>query len=187
MKVRTNLNRRQLLYQFYHEILHNVICYSEDALMTKPKAEYREQWYEEQEKLEIIQEIIEEENENNFHLNTSIYRLANGIEDRKNLELACLQDRENGISCYLILMGNDDFRNSKFELVFNIHRRDKFYDEYENVYSRNINEEALKSRKTLETEMQKGLDMFKNFIEIDKKGNRFYSKFYENEETEEFE
>lgn len=56
-----NLNRYELLEELYNETSHNLYCYSEDALMTKPKIQYEEQWKKQLEKLELIQEMINEE------------------------------------------------------------------------------------------------------------------------------
>ena len=47
--------------------------------------------------------------------------------------------------------------------------------------------EKFSNRETLKDEMKKELDIFGKFIELDKKTDRFYSKYYEDMETEEFE
>ena len=182
------MNRHELLKELYGETTHNLYCYSEDHLMTKAKVGCEEQWHREKEKLGIIQELIDEEKAQCFHLYTSMYNLSNDREERVNHELAYLEDRENGMSCCLNLVERGDIEHiPEFELVFNLHKKDDFDNEFECVYSRDIKKEAFKSRDTLKEEMKQGLEYFKEFISIDKSKNRFFERYYENEETEEFE
>ena len=62
-KKEKNLNRLELLEEFYKQIEHNKYCYSKDSLMEIPKEEFKEEWNTENEKLKILQEMIEEEKE----------------------------------------------------------------------------------------------------------------------------
>jgi hypothetical protein len=181
------LNRQELLQEFYDDISHNLYCYSADSLMTQSKSGYEMEWNKELEKLELIKELINEEKNNKFHLYTSIFNLKNNREERCHIDLAYLEDREKGISCYLTADGIGKDEKPEYMLVLSLHKKDSFDDEIENIYTRDISENAFKDRETLKNEMQYALDIFEKFIETDKKTNRFYSKFYEEEETEEFE
>lgn len=179
------MNRYELLKELYDETSHNLYCYSEDALMTKPKMEYEKQWKEQLEKLELIQEMINEETNNNFHVYTSMYNLRNETDIKYHSDLVCLENRDKGISCYLTA----DEENGKVDyyLVLSLHKKDEFEDEYENIYTRDIQKDSFTDRETLKNEMQYALDVFEKFIEEDKKSNKFYNKYYEDEEIEEFE
>ena len=55
------MTRMQLFKEMYEMVCHNLVCYSQDFLMSKPKAGYTKQWKEENEKVKLLQEIISEE------------------------------------------------------------------------------------------------------------------------------
>lgn len=186
-RMKKSLNKIEYLEELKQQVAHNLFCYSEDALMSKPKKQYIEEWNKELERLEIINEIIEEERNNNFHLYTSMYNLRNNRDERGNRDLAYLENREKGISCYLSIDGFDEKGDPEYMLVLSLHQIDAFDDEYENIYTRDISSNAFENKEKLKEEMQYALDVFEKFIQLDKTTNRFYSKYYENEETEEFE
>lgn len=181
------MNRREYLNQLRIQTIHNLHCYSEDWSMSKPKKEYVEEWNEQNEILEIIEEMAIEEQNNKFHLYTNMYNLRNNREERAHIDLAYLENREKGISCYLSIDGFDENNNPEFMLVLTLHKTDAFDDEYENIYTRDISSSAFENKEKLKEEMQYALDVFEKFIEMDKTTNRFYSKYYEDEETEELE
>jgi tRNA A22 N-methylase len=56
------MTRLEFLEQLKEEVCQNILCYSANYLMTKPKDNYREEWLEENEKLKNIEEMIKEEN-----------------------------------------------------------------------------------------------------------------------------
>lgn len=182
-----SLDRLELLQEMYNMATHNLLCYSKNCLMTKPNPNFEKEWNREQEKLETINEMIEEERNNNFHVYSSLYNLRNNIEERLHMDLAYLENRDKQISCYLTIDEFDEKNNPNYILVFSLHKKDAFDDEYENIYTRYISKDAFADRETLRKEMQYALDIFEGFIEVDKKFNRVYSKFYEDEETEELE
>ena len=55
------MTRMQLFKEMYEMVCHNLLCYSQDYLMSKPKTEYIKQWKTENEKVKLLQEIISEE------------------------------------------------------------------------------------------------------------------------------
>lgn len=55
------MNRLELLQEIYEQVEHNKYCYSKDNLMNFPKDEYIRQWNQENEKLKILEEMIDEE------------------------------------------------------------------------------------------------------------------------------
>lgn len=55
------MNRLQLLKEIYEQECHNLLCYSADYLMSEPKAGYDEEWKKEQEKVNLLNEMIAEE------------------------------------------------------------------------------------------------------------------------------
>ena len=42
---------------------HNLLCYSSDYLMNIPKKQYVKEWKETQEKIKLVDELIEQEEE----------------------------------------------------------------------------------------------------------------------------
>lgn len=170
-----NLNRLGVLEELKTMSYHNKYCYSTDQLMTIPKPEYEEEWHKENERIEIIEELIEEEKAENFKLYTSMYNLRNEIQIRLHTALAYLENRDKGISCYLTAIGIDEYRKFKYSLVLRKHKKHNFDNEYEKVVNRNISKEAFVNRETLKNEMQEALNALEKFT----------SKYYE--ETEELE
>lgn len=55
------MNRLELLKEFKELLNHNLLYYSSNYLMDKPKNDCDEEWKKTQEKLNIIEEMIEEE------------------------------------------------------------------------------------------------------------------------------
>lgn len=55
------MTRLEFLYEVQEQIAHNLMCYSKDVLVTKPKDEYINEWKKEKEKENIIENMIEEE------------------------------------------------------------------------------------------------------------------------------
>ncbi len=55
------MTRIQLFREMYEMSCHNLRCYSESYLMNKPKVGYTKQWKKENEKIELLKELIEEE------------------------------------------------------------------------------------------------------------------------------
>lgn len=172
------MSRYELLKDMFYTVSHNLYCYSEDTLMTKPKKEYEDSWYKEKEKLELIEELLEEETNSSFKVYTSMCNLYQERDINFNVDLAYLEDRESGISCQVIVYERDNENKLIYELVLNIHKKDEFDDEYENVYSKIIPKETFKDRATLKEKMKEELNVFRKFIEADKQGKRFYNNFY---------
>lgn len=177
------MNRYELLKGFYDLTSHNLHCYSADGLMSKAKEGFRESWQEEKEKLELIEELLEEERHSKFKAYYSMKSLNEEKDIRLNSELAYLEDRNNGVSCYLTADEINEDGKIEYALVFSIHKKDKFDNEFDNVYIKEIDKRFFKSRDFLKNKMEKELEKFKAFI----KKYEIYSKFYENEKMEEFE
>ena len=55
------MTRMQLFKEMYEMSCHNLLCYSESYLLDKPKVGYTKQWKKENEKIELLKELIEEE------------------------------------------------------------------------------------------------------------------------------
>ena len=55
------MNKIDLLKEFKDMLCHNLLCYSSDYLMNKPKKQYVKDWEETKEKISIIDEIINDE------------------------------------------------------------------------------------------------------------------------------
>lgn len=66
------MNRLQLFKEMYELSTHNLLCYSQNYIMTKPKKGYIKEWKKEQEKVKLLQELIAEEKhkkeENNIEI-----------------------------------------------------------------------------------------------------------------------
>ena len=55
------MTRMQLFKEMYELSCHNLLCYSQDYLMSKPKSGYVKQWKTENEKVKLLRELISEE------------------------------------------------------------------------------------------------------------------------------
>lgn len=179
------MDRDELLSEMLEMAYHNLRCYSEKSVEEKAKPEYQEQWHREKAKIEIIEELIREEKESNFKLYTTIYDMKNYREKRELTELAYLENRQYGISCYLMLVDKAENFNEKkleYELTFSVHKKSNFDEEYENVYTSKLELTSFNNRETLQKEMQIQLTQFRKYIEFDKVNRRFYKEFYEVEE-----
>lgn len=55
-----SLNKFDLLKEFMDMLNHNLWCYSSDALMNKPKQQYIKEWELTQEKIGLLEEIMED-------------------------------------------------------------------------------------------------------------------------------
>lgn len=54
------MNKIDLLKEFMDMLNHNLLCYSSNALMTKPKQQYIKEWELTQEKIGLLEEIMED-------------------------------------------------------------------------------------------------------------------------------
>lgn len=54
------MNKIDLLKEFKDMLNHNLLCYSSNGLMTKPKQQYIKEWELTQEKIGLIEEIMED-------------------------------------------------------------------------------------------------------------------------------
>lgn len=182
------MNRLNFLEEVKQMIYHNKLCYTADTFMNIPKPEYEEEFHKENERLEIITELIEEAKAKDFILNTTMYNIKNNREKIEGKHLACLMDRKNGLSCYLTLQ-EDSIKNTiQYILKFNIHKKNNFEEEFETIsYCREMDKAGLKDKETLQNKMKEELKAVKDIIDRDKSGKRHFAKYYEDEETEEFE
>ena len=55
------MNKIDLLKEFKDMLCHNLLCYSSDYLMNNPKKQYVKDWEETKEKINLIDEIINDE------------------------------------------------------------------------------------------------------------------------------
>ena len=74
------MTRMQLFKEMYELSCHNLLCYSQDYLMSKPKSGYSKQWNKENEKVKLLQELISEEKQKKEIKNNS------KIEETEELE-----------------------------------------------------------------------------------------------------
>lgn len=56
-----NMNKIELLKQIKELSMNNIRCYSDSLLKNQPNERFKEQWKAEQERIKIIEEIIEDE------------------------------------------------------------------------------------------------------------------------------
>ena len=63
------MNRVDLLKEFIDMLNHNLFCYSSDYLMNTPKKQYVKEWNETKEKIDIVKDLInqEEQKENSVY------------------------------------------------------------------------------------------------------------------------
>lgn len=54
------MTKKELLNKYRDMACHNLLCYSNNYLMTEPKAGYEKEWQEAKEEVKILEEIISE-------------------------------------------------------------------------------------------------------------------------------
>ena len=54
------MTRSDLFKKYYDMACHNLLCYSANYLMGKPKEGYEEEWEEARQEVEILEELIKE-------------------------------------------------------------------------------------------------------------------------------
>lgn len=59
-----NLNKIDLLKEFEETLYHNLLCYSENHLMNKPKEKFDNEWKETREKIGLLKEIMKDVQKN---------------------------------------------------------------------------------------------------------------------------
>lgn len=66
------MNKIELLKEFEGTLYHNLLCYSENYLMNKPKEKFIKEWKETKEKIGLVKEIMKDVQrniqENTWHL-----------------------------------------------------------------------------------------------------------------------
>ena len=55
-----SLNKIDLLKEFEGTLYHNLLCYSENYLMDRPKENFVKEWKETKEKIDLIKEIMQD-------------------------------------------------------------------------------------------------------------------------------
>lgn len=68
------MNRLQLFKEMYEMSIHNLLCYSNDYLMTKPKPKFVQEWKREKEKVNLLKGMIAEEKQKGETNNMSFTR-----------------------------------------------------------------------------------------------------------------
>lgn len=68
---KNNLKRIQLFKEFYEQSVHNLLCYSQDIYMKKPKEKYVDDWEKERQKVNLLKELIAEEKQKEI-INNSV-------------------------------------------------------------------------------------------------------------------
>ena len=76
---KNNLKRMQLFKEFYEQSVHNLLCYSQDIYMKKPKEKYVDDWKKERQKVNLLKELIAEEKQKEV--------INNSVENEETEEL----------------------------------------------------------------------------------------------------
>ena len=58
------MNKIELLKEFEGTLYHNLLCYSENYLMNKPKEKFVKEWEETKEKIGLVKEIMKDVQQN---------------------------------------------------------------------------------------------------------------------------
>ena len=150
------MTRMQLFKEMYELSCHNLICYSQNYLMNKPKSGYVKQWNKENEKVKLLQELISEEKQKEemknmsftqeqilkMYPNTQYYvRNSNGGLLAGTIEL---QDAKKYAEKYKQEYLNDSLNNQLEVYVYD--------REGKNVYIAKGNENNIENEETEELE-----------------------------------
>lgn len=80
------MNRLQLFKEMYEMSTHNLLCYSKDYLMTKPKPKFIKEWKREHEKVELLKGIIAEEKQKEEIDNYNAHGIKNKAKNEETEE-----------------------------------------------------------------------------------------------------
>ena len=58
--MKKSLNKFEVLKEYKEMLTHNLLAYSSDYLMNKPKKQYVKEWEETQEKISLVEEMMED-------------------------------------------------------------------------------------------------------------------------------
>lgn len=76
------MNRIDLLKEFEGSLYHNLLCYSENYLMDKPKEMFVKEWEETKEKIGLLKELINQEEQERGSVFYMVKDEKNGILKR---------------------------------------------------------------------------------------------------------
>lgn len=76
------MNKIDLLKEFEGTLYNNLLCYSENYLMDKPKEKFAKEWEETKEKISMLKEIIEQEEQSEKEVFYIVKDEKNGILKR---------------------------------------------------------------------------------------------------------
>lgn len=63
-----NVSRLNILRELLEQTEHNIVCYSDNYLGTRPKKQYVKEWLNENKKAEVIKSMIKDEKEKNKNM-----------------------------------------------------------------------------------------------------------------------
>lgn len=177
------MNRLQLFQEMYEMASHNLLCYSQNYLMTKPKLEYVEEWKNEKEKIDLLSEMIKEEKQkeqkNNFNkdLQFKSFMDLNKMKELGKLELGTklvsLEDRKNGFSI-LVEVGEGTKEGKDYLLYFLVHDKKDFDNSYRDIWCASFDLDKYKSFDTLNKRLEKYLKQMKIYLEEECEGFEGY-------------
>ncbi len=133
------MNRLELLEEMHDMAIHNKYCYSKDILMNTPKEEYIDEWNKENEKLELIQELINEEKAEEDILKM----IGNQI---LNFERVLLNQKEN----YQQVRYYNETENFMWRIFnciyFSSRQEEKYLKKFEIKYKKQLSKQAKKDK-----------------------------------------
>lgn len=130
------MNKIDLLKELEGNLYHNLLCYSENYLMNKPKEEFAKEWEETREKIGLVKEIMKDVQKNiqenfwylvrneNFDVLGSFYTLNQAISfaEKKKKEYMKNYDRskiwveiEGGTEEIYVAKGYEKEETEEFE------------------------------------------------------------------------
>ena len=168
------MNRLELLKEMYKMTSHNLLYYSENYLMTKPKSEFIQEWKNEKEKLDLLSEMIKEEKQkeqkSNFNkdLQFKTFMDLNKMKELEKLKLGSklisLEDRKNGLSI-LIEVGEGTKKGKDYLLYFLVHDKEDFDNSYRDIWCASFDLDKYKSLDILNKRLVKYLKQMKIYLE----------------------
>lgn len=98
------MDRISLLKKYLDQACHNCLCYSKNYAMTEPKDEYKKEWQEARQEIEMLEQMIAHDNSKKeavINVNITVDRQLNAEELKKRITKILKDEIANTISdCY---------------------------------------------------------------------------------------
>lgn len=111
------MTKQELLKKYYDEACHNLLCYSTNYLMDKPRKGYEKEWKETKVEVELLEEMMKEK---------QVWRIVVNVDSTAFENLEKLKERMTALEVAVQEQSGLDERECAEKLVKNF---EKYFEE----------------------------------------------------------